>query len=160
MLLLSIFIYSITDALLSCYQFNFLPLRFYVYRIFFFFFFIRRLTSSFESFGLLNDVFPFYTILDTSCPIFYVQYTNILYYIFFPSLLGSSFGSCSQRRPFENLLGCSKVWHPLYMSEPAESEGFNVITQFIYLHLLCYLNTMPEMKHSNSQLIDIPLMQN
>ena len=34
------------------------------------FFFIRRLTFSFESFGLLNDVFPFYTILDTSCPIF------------------------------------------------------------------------------------------
>jgi len=32
--------------------------------------------------------------------------------------------------------------------------------QFLYLHLLCYLNTMPEMKHSNSQLTDIPLMQN
>ena len=27
----------------------------------------------FGSFGLLSDVFPFYTILDTSCPIFYVQ---------------------------------------------------------------------------------------
>ena len=89
--------------------------------VFFFFFFFRRLTFSFESFGLLNDVFPFYTILDTRCPIFDVQQMNILYYIVFPSLLGSSFGSCSQRRPFENLLCCSKVWHPLYMSEPAES---------------------------------------
>ena len=37
------------------------------------FFVIRRLTFSFESFGLLNDVFPFYTILDASCPIFDVQ---------------------------------------------------------------------------------------
>jgi hypothetical protein len=36
-------------------------------------FFIRRLTFSFESFGLLSDVFPFYTILDASCPIFDVQ---------------------------------------------------------------------------------------
>jgi hypothetical protein len=37
------------------------------------FFFIRRLTFSSESFGLLNDVVPFYTILDASCPIFDVQ---------------------------------------------------------------------------------------
>jgi hypothetical protein len=34
------------------------------------FFFIRRLTSFGESFGLLNDVFPFYTVLGTGCPIF------------------------------------------------------------------------------------------
>jgi hypothetical protein len=30
--------------------------------LFFFLFFIRRLTSFVESFGLLNDVFPFYTV--------------------------------------------------------------------------------------------------
>lgn len=29
---------------------------------FFFFFFIRRVTSSLESFGLLNDIFPFYSV--------------------------------------------------------------------------------------------------
>ena len=44
-------------------------LSFYAFKIII----IRRLTFSFESFGLLNDIFPFYTILDTSCPIFYVQ---------------------------------------------------------------------------------------
>ena len=41
--------------------------------LYIFFSFIRRLTFCFESFGLLNEVFPFYTILDASCPIFDVQ---------------------------------------------------------------------------------------
>jgi len=60
-----------------------------------FFFFIRRLTSFVKGFGLLNDVFPFYSILDTDCPIFDIQLTDILYYIVFPSLFGPSLGSCS-----------------------------------------------------------------
>jgi hypothetical protein len=53
---------------------------------------IRRLTS-FESFGLLNDVFPFYTVLDTGCPIFYLKLADVLHYVVFPSLFGPSFGS-------------------------------------------------------------------
>jgi hypothetical protein len=59
-----------------------------------FFFFIRRLTSSFESFGLLNDVLPCCSILYTGCPIFNVHLTNILRNIVFPSLFGPSFWSC------------------------------------------------------------------
>jgi hypothetical protein len=53
---------------------------------------IRRLTS-FGSFGLLNDVFPFYTVLDTGCLIFDLMLVDVLYYVVFPSLFGPSFGS-------------------------------------------------------------------
>jgi hypothetical protein len=44
----------------------------------FFFFFIWRLTSSFESFGLLSDVFPFYSVFNTGYPNFNVHLTNVL----------------------------------------------------------------------------------
>jgi len=60
----------------------------------FFFFFIRRLTSSFESFGPLNDIFPCCSILYTGCPIFNFHLSDILYDVIFPSLFWSSFGSC------------------------------------------------------------------
>ena len=50
-----------------------------------FFFFIRRLTSSFESFGLLNDIFPCCSILYTGCPIFNFHLSDILYDVIFPS---------------------------------------------------------------------------
>jgi hypothetical protein len=46
---------------------------------------IRRLTS-FGNFGLLNNVFPFYTVLDTGCPIFDLKLADVLYYVVFPSL--------------------------------------------------------------------------
>jgi hypothetical protein len=45
------------------------------------------------SFGLLNDVFLFYTVLDTGCPIFYLKLADVLYYVVFQSLFGPSFGS-------------------------------------------------------------------
>jgi len=68
---------------------------FFSFFFFFFFFFIRPLTSFIKSLGLLNDVFPFCSILDTNCPIFDIQLTDILYYIVFPSLFGPSLGSSS-----------------------------------------------------------------
>jgi len=71
----------------------YLNFKFISSRKHFFFFFIRRLTSFIKSFGLLNDVFPFCSILDTNCPIFYIQLTDILYYIVFPPLFGPSLGS-------------------------------------------------------------------
>jgi hypothetical protein len=49
---------------------------------------IRRLTSFVGSFGLLNDVSPFHSVLNTGCPIFNIQLADILYYIVFPTFLG------------------------------------------------------------------------
>ena len=84
------------------------------------FFFIRHLTSIVKSFGLLNDIFPFCSILDANCPIFYIQLMDILYYTIFPSFFGPSLGSCSLRCPVKYFLKSSRIWHPLYMAEPAE----------------------------------------
>ena len=44
-----------------------------------------------ESFDLLNDLLlPFLSILDTSCPIFYLHLANVLFDVILPSVLGSS----------------------------------------------------------------------
>ena len=44
-----------------------------------------------ESFGLLNDLLlPFLSILDASCPIFYLHLANVLCDVILPSVLGSS----------------------------------------------------------------------
>jgi hypothetical protein len=70
---------------------------------FFFFFFIRRLTSFVESFGLLNDVFPFHSVLNTGCPIFNIQLTDILYCIVFPSLFGPSLNTEDYLKKIQDL---------------------------------------------------------
>ena len=43
-----------------------------------------------ESFGLLNDIFPFPSILVTGYPGFNLHLVNILFDIILPSILGSS----------------------------------------------------------------------
>ena len=44
-----------------------------------------------ESFGLLNDLLlPFLSILDASCPIFYLHLANVLFDVILPSVLGTS----------------------------------------------------------------------
>jgi len=43
-----------------------------------------------ESFGLLNDTFPFLSILDTGYPVFTLHLANILFDVILPSVLGSS----------------------------------------------------------------------
>ena len=44
-----------------------------------------------ESFALLNDLLlPFLSILDASCPIFYLHLANVLFDVIPPSVLGSS----------------------------------------------------------------------
>jgi len=44
-----------------------------------------------ESFGLLIDLLlPFLSIVDASCPIFYLHLANVLFDIILPSVLGSS----------------------------------------------------------------------
>jgi hypothetical protein len=45
---------------------------------------------SVESFGLLNDLFPFPSILDAGCPVFDLQLANVLFDVTLPSVLGSS----------------------------------------------------------------------
>jgi len=48
-----------------------------------------------ESFALLNDLFPFPSILDTGYPVFYLHLANVLFDVILPSVLGSSSGSFS-----------------------------------------------------------------
>jgi hypothetical protein len=43
-----------------------------------------------ESFGLLNNIFPFPSILDTGYPVFNLHLANILFDVILPSVLGSS----------------------------------------------------------------------
>jgi len=43
-----------------------------------------------ESFDLLNDIFPFPSILDAAYPVFNLHLANILFDIILPSILGSS----------------------------------------------------------------------
>jgi hypothetical protein len=95
-------------------------------------FFIRRLTSFVESFGLLNDVFPFHSMLYTSCPVFNIQLVDILYDIDRRIILklismkynetawagficvgtGTSSGSCDHRNEALDSIQCTKflVW--------------------------------------------------
>jgi hypothetical protein len=43
-----------------------------------------------ESFGPLNDLFPFPTIMDAGCPVFDLQLADVLCDVILPSVLGSS----------------------------------------------------------------------
>jgi len=43
-----------------------------------------------ESYGLLNDIFPFPSILDAGYPIFNLHFANALFDVILPSVLGSS----------------------------------------------------------------------
>ena len=43
-----------------------------------------------ESFGLLNNIFPFPSILDAGYPIFNLHLANVLFDVALPSILGSS----------------------------------------------------------------------
>ena len=43
-----------------------------------------------ESFGLLNDLFPFPSILDAGFPVFDLQLANVLFDVILPSVLGTS----------------------------------------------------------------------
>ena len=43
-----------------------------------------------ESYGLLNDIFPFTSILDAGYPIFNLHLANVLFDAVLPSVLGSS----------------------------------------------------------------------
>jgi hypothetical protein len=43
-----------------------------------------------ESFGLLNDLFPFPPILDAGYPVLDLHLTNVLFDVILPSVLGSS----------------------------------------------------------------------
>jgi len=44
-----------------------------------------------ESSGLLNDLFPFPSILDAGYPVLDLQLANVLFDVILPSVLGSSF---------------------------------------------------------------------
>jgi hypothetical protein len=54
------------------------------------FFFFQALNLLFESFGHLNDLFPFPSILDAGYPAFDLHLANVLCDVIFPSVLGSS----------------------------------------------------------------------
>jgi hypothetical protein len=52
--------------------------------------FFRVLNFLVESFGLLNDLFPFPSILDTGYPVFDLHLADVLFDVILPSVLGSS----------------------------------------------------------------------
>jgi hypothetical protein len=56
----------------------------------FFFFFFQALNFLVKSFGLLNDLFPFPSILDAGYPAFNLHLADILFDVILPSVLGSS----------------------------------------------------------------------
>jgi hypothetical protein len=56
----------------------------------FFSFFFQALNFLLESFGLLNDFFPFPPILDAGYPVFDLHLANVLFNVILPSVLGSS----------------------------------------------------------------------
>jgi hypothetical protein len=53
-------------------------------------FFFQALNFLVESFGLLNDLFPFPSILDAGYPVFDLQLANVLFDVILSSILGSS----------------------------------------------------------------------
>jgi hypothetical protein len=56
----------------------------------FFFFFFQTLNILVKSFGLLNDLFPLPSILDSGYPVFDIYLADILCDVILPSVLGSS----------------------------------------------------------------------
>ena len=86
---------------------------------FFFFFFFQALNFLVESFGLLNDLFPFLPIPDASYPIFLIfiwqmsclMLSSHLYLRLPCNLLIMGF-------PIKYPLNCSGIWHPLYVTKP------------------------------------------
>ena len=72
-----------------------------------------------ESFGLLIDLLPFLSILDSSCPIFDLHLANVLFDVSLTSVLGSSLWSFGQGFTIKYLLNCSGVWHSLHLTKPA-----------------------------------------
>ena len=53
-------------------------------------FFFQALNFLVESFGLLNDLFPLLSILDTGYPVFELHLADVLFDVILPSVLGSS----------------------------------------------------------------------
>jgi len=54
-----------------------------------FLFFFQALNFLVESFGLLNDLFPFPSILDAGYPVFDLHLADVLFDVILPSVLGS-----------------------------------------------------------------------
>ena len=54
-----------------------------------FFFFFQALNFLVESFGLLNELFPFPSILDTGYPVFDLHLADVKFDVILPSVLGS-----------------------------------------------------------------------
>jgi hypothetical protein len=53
-------------------------------------FFFQALNFLEESFDLLNDLFPFSSILDAGYPVFDLHLADVLFDVILPSVLGSS----------------------------------------------------------------------
>jgi hypothetical protein len=56
----------------------------------YFFHFFQALNFLVESFGLLNELFPFPSTLDAGYPVFDLHLADILFNAILPSVLGSS----------------------------------------------------------------------
>jgi hypothetical protein len=62
----------------------------HIVNVYTFFFFFQALNFLVKSFGLLNDLFPFPSILDAGFPVLDLQLANVLFDVILPYILGTS----------------------------------------------------------------------
>ena len=88
-----------------------------------------ELRLMFESYGLVNDIFPSPSILDAGHPIFNLHLAY-MFDVILPSLLWSSLWSIGWRIPFK-YLECSGIWHSL-CDHTSLSLSFNIINYLMF----------------------------
>ena len=81
-------------------------------------FFFQALNFLLESFGLLDNLFPFPPIQDAGYPVFDLHLANSLFNVILPSILESSLWSFGEGFPIKYHLNCSRIWHPFYVTKP------------------------------------------
>jgi hypothetical protein len=89
------------------------------------------------SLGLLNNILPFKTILDLSCPFYKFHLFQVIPDVIFPSGLGPSYWSPCDWFPFVYFPYSTNFRHSIYVFKPAQSLGFNIL---YYVPYYCMWN--------------------
>ena len=71
-----------------------------------------------ESFGLLNDLFPFPSILDAGYPVLDLQLADVLFDVILHLYLGLPCDLLVRGFQLNASFNCSGIWHPLYVTKP------------------------------------------
>ena len=90
------------------------------------------LYNSLQSFGLLNQIFPFSSVLSKGLPVWYFYLLYIFSNIILPACFWSSYWPSWKGFPGVNFLYHSRTLHPFNVTEPAQSlcsdEVYYVLT--------------------------------